>query len=261
MSAKTITGSLHLGEKIRQRRIELGLTIEEAAAKAGVGTKTWSRYEAGGSIRQDKAPKLCLALQWNTLPDQMETESFEFNLDEYRNNAVWPQALAEEFGTVAAVSFVIGSDILLDNIEEDLEALSHMPKGAHLGELDLSWLQSQLPPQFLPRYDYDFLYHLRNILIRFRKTANTDQLFVAHTVAEELILYLIVEESRFLMELILPHISEEEEYDNLSWDTWLFDLFGDEDLITFLYSDLFYLTPEDTYHFDRWWEEQFYSDR
>lgn len=106
----------------------------------------------------------------------METESFEFNLDEYRNNAVWPQLLADN-------------------------------------------------------------------------------------VAEELILYFIMEESRFLMELVLPRIPEEEEYDNLIWDTWPFDLFDDKNLITSLYSDMFYLTPEDIYHFNRWWEEQFYSNR
>ena len=50
-------------------------------------------------------------------------------------------------------------------------------------------------------------------------------------------------------------------YDNLIWDTWPFDLFDDKNLITSLYSDMFYLTPEDIYHFNRWWEEQFYSKR
>ena len=54
MSQRTVKGSGELGNKIRQRRNELGLTIEEAAAKAGVGVKTWCRYEAGESIRQDK---------------------------------------------------------------------------------------------------------------------------------------------------------------------------------------------------------------
>lgn len=48
MSARIIKGSAELGRKIRSRRNELGLTIEDAASKAGVGTKTWSRYESGG---------------------------------------------------------------------------------------------------------------------------------------------------------------------------------------------------------------------
>ena len=54
MSQQTIKGTPKLAEAIRNRRKELGLTIEEAAVKAGVGTKTWCRYEAGEAIRKDK---------------------------------------------------------------------------------------------------------------------------------------------------------------------------------------------------------------
>ena len=54
MAQKTIQGSETLARQIKSRRNELGLTIEESASRAGVGTKTWSRYEAGESIRKDK---------------------------------------------------------------------------------------------------------------------------------------------------------------------------------------------------------------
>lgn len=47
MTQKTIQGNADLAKQIRLRRNELGLTIEEAASRAGVGTKTWCRYEAG----------------------------------------------------------------------------------------------------------------------------------------------------------------------------------------------------------------------
>jgi len=43
-----------------------------------------------------------------------------------------------------------------------------------------------------------------------------------------------------------------------SWDTWVYDIFDDMDLVTFLYSDLFTLTPDDTYHFDNWLKQQFF---
>ena len=59
MGQKTIMGSPELANSIKLRRNELGLTIEEAARKAGVGTKTWCRYEAGGAVRRDKG-KGCL---------------------------------------------------------------------------------------------------------------------------------------------------------------------------------------------------------
>lgn len=43
MTQKTIQGNADLAKQIRLRRSELGLTIEEAASRAGVGTKTWCR--------------------------------------------------------------------------------------------------------------------------------------------------------------------------------------------------------------------------
>ena len=63
MSGKIIKGSLELGAKIKRQRNELGYTIEEAAAKAEVGTKTWSRYEAGESIRRDKIISICKGIE------------------------------------------------------------------------------------------------------------------------------------------------------------------------------------------------------
>lgn len=54
MANKCIQGNDGLAKKIKFRRNELYLTIEEAALRAGGGSKTWSRYESGGSIRLDK---------------------------------------------------------------------------------------------------------------------------------------------------------------------------------------------------------------
>ena len=70
MTQKTIQGNADLAKQIRLRRSELGLTIEEAASRAGVGTKTWCRYEAGESIRSDKCKGVCKALNWLSLPGQ-----------------------------------------------------------------------------------------------------------------------------------------------------------------------------------------------
>ena len=74
MAQHTIKGSAELGNKIRQRRNELGLTIEEAASKAGVGVKTWCRYEAGESIRQDKYRKVCGVLNWSSRPQKSDED-------------------------------------------------------------------------------------------------------------------------------------------------------------------------------------------
>ena len=257
MSVKTIQGSAELGSKIRLRRNELGLTIEEAASKAGVGTKTWCRYESGESIRRDKAANVCKTLNWHVLPCEEDNQP-EFDIDQYKKSKVWPQALADSLGDAAALSFVIGSDILFDYIHQDLQALSRKPRGTHVGELELSWMKECLPPQFLMRYDYDFLYGLKDVLVRYRNQAKSSKCFVAHTVAEELVLYRVMEESEFLMENILPQLQLQENGLDSDWNHWAFDLFDDMDVVTFLYSD-FYLGQGHPYHFDHWWEEQFYT--
>ncbi|MCQ4636097.1 helix-turn-helix transcriptional regulator [Anaerovorax odorimutans] len=253
MVQKSIKGGLELAGAIKRRRNELNLTIEEAALKAGIGTKTWSRYEAGESIRKDKYKGVCKALNWPSFPEKESVDGRNvIDFGDYVNHEAWSPFLAAEFGKYAAVSFVIGSDILLDHIEEDMAALSSMPRGTHIGEISVSWLESLLPVQFLMRYDYDFLYVLRTTVGRFRSQASQDNPMVAHSAIEELALYLIVEESRFLMESMG---SDMEECDG--WDDWIYDIFDDMDLITFLYSDM-YLVQGDTYHFDRWMEGQFY---
>jgi transcriptional regulator with XRE-family HTH domain len=257
MGQKSISGSLALGKAIRKRRNELNLTIEGAASKAGVGTKTWSRYEAGESIRLDKSKGICKVLNWHSFPQEDSDADDTFDVNDYKKHEAWSSYLAEGFGEIAAVSFVIGSDILLDNLQQDIDELSSMPKGSHIGELGVSWLETDLPPQFLMRYDYDFLYHLRSVVIQFRAAAPSGTQIIAHSVIEELALYLMMENSQFLMEAmdINTEFEDDDLYDNR--DSWAFDIFDDMDIVTFLYSDWF-LDSRHPYHFDHWLEQQFY---
>lgn len=259
MSVKTFSGSTALGEKIKKRRNELGLTIEEAAERSGVGTKTWSRYEAGGSIRNDKVSGICKVLKWNTIP---ESDSYEkkFDINEYKKRDSWSDSLAQNYGLGAAVSFVIGSDILCDNIQRDLDELAKKPKGTHIGELTFSYLVDCMPEQFLMNYDYEFLYCMKIRLLNYCKSAKYVDNFIAHTVLDEIILYNVMRESEFFVEgQYIPNLplDQSEEYDR--WDSWAFDLFDDTDVVTSLYSDK-YLTKDHTYHFSHWLEQQFYCD-
>lgn len=108
------------------------------------------------------------------------------------------------------------------------------------------------------RYDYDFLYLLQTTIIHLRMIARAGQPIIAHRVIDELALYLIVEESRSYLELTAG------DYDFLQladdWSEWIFDLFDDEDILSFLYANV-YLPSDHPYHFDHWIEEQFYIDR
>lgn len=77
MAVKTVDGSKKLASEIKKRRLDLGMTIEEAAMKAGVGIKTWCRYEAGESIRNDKYMGVCKALNWRSFPGEKDTSGGE----------------------------------------------------------------------------------------------------------------------------------------------------------------------------------------
>lgn len=253
MGPKTVQGSQKLAQEIRKRRNELNLTIEEAASKAGVGTKTWCRYEAGESIRKDKYNGVCKALNWRRFPGDELGDETETGISQFRESDMWSKFLEEEFGEAAAASFVVGSDILLDDIEEDLRELAKMPRGTHIGQIDCSFLADVLPQQFLMRYDYDFMYAMKMELKQLRRVVKSGNSFMAHSVLEELILCLIVEKAHILLD-------EGDLEVECRWDEWIYDFFGDADICTFLFSNLFYLSEGDGYHFDRWMERQFYTD-
>lgn len=258
MSQKSIKGTPKLGATIKNRRKELGLTIEEAATKAGIGTKTWCRYESGESIRNDKAKGVCKALNWRTLSDEDISKEEEFDLGEYLNHDGWSQYLSIQFGEAVAVSFAIGSDIVLDYINEDLREISIMPKGTHIGQLPASMLKDILPEQFLMYYDYNFLFELKTTVINLRRIARFGNDIVARSVLQELAIYLIAEESEFLMETMLPAMMSSGISGLDALEDWPFDLFDDMDIVTWLYSNN-YLTKDNIYHFDHWAEEQFYA--
>lgn len=251
MGQRTIEGSQKLAKAIKLRRNELGLTIEEAALRACVGTKTWSRYESGASIRKDKYRGICKALNWYGFPEEEENQAEGLNLDEYKKREAWSQNLSDTFGEIAALSFAIGSDMLQDSIREDMNELASMPKGTHIGQLGASWLEPYLPAQFLMRYDYEFLYALNTTVKRLIGIAQWGNTIVAHSVMEELALYLAVCMSHELIEISAIECDEH-------WDEWVFDVFGDMDLVTCLYSKA-YLDEDHEYHFIHWMEEQFYS--
>ena len=258
MAQKTIQGSETLARQIKSRRNELGLTIEESASRAGVGTKTWSRYEAGESIRKDKCKGICKALNWQVFPNQEGGENEGISIQEYKKHEAWSRFLENTFGDRAAMAFAAGSDILLDHIKEDMSELASMPAGSHIGQLKMSWLYGDLPEQFLPRYDYDFLYQLKCTLCELRARAKYGTSMEAHSVIEELLLYLCSEESTALIELSNGSDESEDEED-IYTEEWVFDLFDDMDIISFLYSDV-YLVPNHPYHFSHWNDQQFYME-
>ena len=259
MSQKTIKGTITLGKSIKSRRQELGLTIEEAAFKAGVGIKSWCRYESGESIRGDKVKGICKALSWHAFPNEDGKDENTFDIEYYRNHEAWSPYLNKEYGEGTAISFIIGSEIVLDYLKDDLHELSTLPKGSHIGQLPISMLKDSLPEQFLMKYDYDFLYQLKATVVKLIKMASNKDGFIAHSIMEELAIFLFLEEASAFMECISLEMESIgiDRLENLN--EWAFDLFGDMDIVTCLYSNRF-LTEDNIYHFDHWSEDQFYIE-
>ena len=65
------TTQTELGDRIKQRRKELGLTLEEVGNAVGVGKSTVKKWETGfiSNMRRDKIPKLAAVLQ--TTPEDL----------------------------------------------------------------------------------------------------------------------------------------------------------------------------------------------
>lgn len=270
MPPRTKEGSAELADSIKRRRCELGLSAEEAARRAGVGAKTWFRYESGSSIRSDKIKGVCKALSWPTLPAQDDEakgvgEEYAWldSIDE--SHQAWSSRLVETFGRKAAVSFAVGSDILSDYLDEDLSELARLPVGTHLGELNCSWLVDYLPQQFLPRYTYEFTYRLRSVLLQYRARARCGREMRAHSPAEELLVRLIRDLSFDEVEGWNPELEDGASSDARwqeaeGWKDWPEDLCDDDDFGMFL-DDGRWVERGESYHFDRWFEPQFYLDR
>lgn len=258
MSQKSFNKNDSISKSIKKRRVELGLTIEEAANKANVGTKTWSRYESGNPIRQDKLGGVLRALKWASLPSSENNEmDMESIISEYKNHEFWSDFIASNFGVLPAISFCIGSDILSDYLDADLEELSKMPIESHIGQIDFSILADIMPKEYLMEYDYNFLYKFKRALQNLIRRAVSGNDFIAHKPIEEIILLLVVRESEILMSDIENQLSDTK-IDELSlWDEWIFDLFDDCDVVTFLFSNL-PVSPTGNYEFKNWFEDVFY---
>lgn len=271
MPPRTTTIDAQLAVMIKNRREALGLSIEEAANRAGIGVKTWYRYESAGSIRNDKVKGVCRALGWTVLPldrDGVNDDSNEYawieSIDE--KHEAWSPVLCEVFGRPAAVSFALGSDFVYDLLSQDLLELQEMPKGSHIGQLGSSWIVDYMPKQFLMRYDYEFIYRLRAALYDFRQRLHYGRDCYAHTVAEELLVRVIRDNAfdavdEWLKSKEVDACGEDVDGEPISesgdWDEWPENLCGDDDFSMFL-DNRRWIPEGDEYHFDRWFIPQFY---
>lgn len=251
MTKTTIPGSESLGAKIKERRLQLGLTIVEAAALAKVGTKTWSRYEAGGSISEDKIKGICNALMWFGFPNEQSQEtdiSKEFNQYE-----AWSKYLEERYNTVTAFVFAVGCKSLQEAIADDIYNLMYEPKDTHIKQLNHSMLDNLLPYQFAMEYNYDFLYHMLSELNYLINLAIDKQPIKPNSIMQEILIYLC--DKKVNLE-IYSNVIDVSAYTN----EWVSDILGDKNTENSIFHAEYYIEKDDPYHFSRWFDKKHYQE-
>lgn len=284
MTTKSIKGNEETSEMIKKRRKELGLTVEEAAHRAGVSTKSWTRYEHGEPIRSNVYSNVCDALNVTDLEGCIDADIFEAEkeLERIKKSCYWSQALADKYGEMAAASFAEGSTLLKQTLDRHMAQLESMPAGTHIGEIH-SVLFNSLPHQFLTRYDYEFLYILRNTLDEMEREMSQKKEFTVCTAMDVIVLNLMVQRFKKHCQTIcaeLVHVckkakigdecligckteeerqQERELFDSekggdLNWAEWVYDVFPGPGMMTYfnLYCDS--VTPDSPYHFAHWLE-------
>ncbi|WP_158247687.1 helix-turn-helix domain-containing protein [Actinomyces qiguomingii] len=106
---------------------------------------------------------------------------------------VYSQRLARTLGEDAARCFALGVLLYDMSITENLESMAELPRGTHLGELDDTHIGSTLPQLWLTRYDYEFVFQLResfrDMTRRLVSGVTTDDDPMACTIAEILVLH------------------------------------------------------------------------
>lgn len=187
-------------------------------------------------------------------------EKEKINWKELEKNEAWSPQLKKRFGKHIAAAFVNGSEILLDHINEDDELLKGLPKGTTLSGLEDSMLLMYLPECFADRYDRKFLADFRENAEKLIKRATQDKPLYAHSVADELALYMIMQIAQVHYELMGYEIKEGTKSSGY-WDEWVFDIFDDADIEMFLYENGHHASPGDTYHFNGWFELQFHMSQ
>ena len=248
MAREVIKGSSELAKIIREAREGMNLTVDAAAKQIGISPKTWERYEKGESIRRDICVLLCDLLGFVPYK-KTDNDNILSYIEEFKQKCEWSQSIEDNYGELAALSFSLGSSILIDYIEADLAELAKLPAGSHLGEIiGESWILYLLPEQFLTRYDYEFVFHLKQELCMMRWIAFEGCEIQAHSVLQELLIYMCAEQAAPLLEI------ETEDYS----PCWVFDMFDDMDIVTFLYSVHFYLSEDSPFHFDYWDDKVFW---
>jgi hypothetical protein len=190
---------------------------------------------------------------WN-FDEQFYDVHHPFKFRYIKSSIAWSERIAAVYGKRAAGNFVLGSTLLLKDVNQALQTLASMPKGTHIGMSSCPF-KEMLPPQFLMEYNYEFIYGFKCVLLKIRQDAHTGRPLFAQTILEELVYSLIFIYHR---DFIAAYDMDAEVYsfepdfqEETDPDDWYFDLLLDKDLLEVLY-DYHQIPYEHAYHFENW---------
>lgn len=278
-AANVFKGSPELGQKIRERREELGHTINEISNQADISVSSWNRYEAGGDIRKDKIAGLCKALRWVRLPNSINpTGTIEENINEEDEPAILvykPVLISRYSGTGGEVDslpicagLLTGLEFLKDVLDEALDDLSEEPRGTHIGMID-TIISYRMPEQFLTEYDYEFIYGMRAKVLSMLRAIDYNKEIEINTVMDDIILDVAFDlcETWFDNDFVIKENSsdgkevfdsrkEHYDFDCYREDVDLFlEDYGDDCLIDFvLYDDEICIPKDSPFHVSHWFD-------
>ena len=140
---------MEIGEKIKKRRKELGLTLDEVAEKVGVGKSTVQKWESGRikNMRRDKIELLAQVLDMSPL-DFVSTSQL---LD------IAEKTINQEKLVIEEVEQIFGknvSDLGIIKLLERMEELIETPKYSHLDlynkvQNELKKINKEEPPRIV----------------------------------------------------------------------------------------------------------------
>ncbi|SDM87882.1 helix-turn-helix domain-containing protein [Actinomyces ruminicola] len=163
---------------------------------------------------------------------------------------VYSPRLARTLGEDAARCYALGVLLFDMSITENLESLAELRGGTHLGELDETHIGSILPQLWLTRYDYEFVFQLRESLREMTRRlvsgVTTDNDPMACTIAEILVLHDVFSTGGVIADARGADIDEDR------WEGWVDALSGPDQPAHALIA-MGLIPPADApEHFDNW---------
>lgn len=252
---ESFSRSPDFGWMIRDRRVEMGKTVGDMARLAGVSEATWRNYENGySSPRSDKLPGVLAALQWDQFAEEESLEAsglFPPTWDVSREDMgdTYSELLEGTIGETGARTFALGVMVLRGVLSDDINQLSTLPRGSHLGMVDFSPTAASLPRPWLTRYDYEFVTHflcrIEEFVARLVIYPSVEPQPLVWCVADVLALRCI-----FTTGCFVAHTAGEDLLEDIQkWQTALAEA---DEIVQQIFSANFFPDPESYLHFDNW---------